>query len=131
MKYKRIINITIILLILFEILLSAYLIYEDNKKVSNICMIGNNCESVRDSSYGQIWGIKLPYYALFAFIILLLCYPFYKRIFFIGTVIGGLAALYLIIIQLFILKQICSLCMIVDITMILLLSLAIANRYLK
>ncbi len=118
MDYKSII---IIALILFEIGMCSYLIYKDLKGTPNVCMIGHSCDSVQSSIYGSIFGIKLSYIAVFAFISLLLSFLFYKPIFAIGTYLGAAAAVVLIAIQLFVLKEICSNCMIIDGTMILIL----------
>ena len=121
MKTKNILNYIIIFLLIFEILLSLYLITKDlNKKQDqNICIIGKGCDIVQQSVYGQVFGIKLPFLAIFAFIILLILYFYNKKIFYFGIFLGTLFSLYLITVQLFILKHICSNCMIVDIIMIL------------
>lgn len=128
MRYNKTINILIISLIILELIFSVYLIYEEKTKVSNICIIGTSCESVRESSYGEIFGIKLFYISIVAFLILLLTYIYNKKIFLIECLIGSIFSLYLIFVQLFVLKQICSSCMIIDLIMIVILILGVINR---
>jgi uncharacterized membrane protein len=118
MNSKKILFIILIVLMVFEILISSYLIYEDKTKpVASVCIMGSSCESVQTSVYGKIFGIKLPYYALGAFSLLLLLFFISKKLYYAGTITGSLCSLYLIVIQLFVLKQICSTCMLIDITM--------------
>ncbi len=123
------ISILIILLIVLEITMSIYLIVESSKpKVTNVCTLGGSCNSVQTSPYGKIFGIKLPYLSLVAFIILLALFFISKKLFLAGAIAGGLFSLYLIIVQLLILKQICPNCMIVDTTMII---IAVLSFFVK
>ena len=124
MTYKKIIAA----LIIFEIIFSAWLIYEDSKK-QNVCFIGKTCDIVQSSDYGQIFGIKLPYLAIFAFTGLLILLYAKENWFMIATAIGALVSVYLIIVQLFILKQICTNCTIVDVTMLVIFGLSLKNYY--
>ena len=118
----------ILALIVLEIFMSIYLIYENSKpKNTNVCIVGKGCSSVQNSTYGTIGGIKLQYISIFAFIALLAMFFISQRLFLAGTIFGGLFSLYLITIQLFVLNQICSNCMMVDVTMIAITVLSIIN----
>ena len=107
------------ILIVINLLLSAYLAYEQTKK-SNICLIGSTCDAVWSSSYAYVLGIPLPWFGVFAFAVVLIFSLFrsrniwLERFYILSVGAGGLIALYLIIVQLLILKLICSTCMIID-----------------
>ncbi len=131
-KLKKALNIVIIFFIVLEIALSLYLILNSSKPV-DVCIIGKSCDAVQSSIYGSILGIKVAYIAILAFILLLSFKFIHKKIFLFATCIGALIALYFISIQLFVLKQICSTCLIIDsimvgILLLVLLELFIAKR---
>jgi uncharacterized membrane protein len=132
MKNIKILGIVLIALILFEIVFSGFMSYKDLKKKPNVCILGSSCDSVQNSSYGQIFGIKLPFIAIFAFILLLAVYFISPKLFLIGSSFGALGSAYLISIQFFVLKEICTNCMIIDAAMLLIFFLSILNfRYRK
>ena len=122
METKKILSVVLIILILFEVVMSGYMVYEDQKKSnSDVCFVGSDCGSVQSSSYGSLFGIQLPYYAIVAFLALLLSFLFMKKVYYIGVLVGTLISIFLISVQLFVLKMVCSNCMIVDSAMILIL----------
>jgi len=128
---KIIIGSIIILLILIQISLCGWLIYKDLKGSTNVCVIGETCSLVQDSIYGQVFGIKLPFYAIFAFTILLIIYFVNSKLFVAATSIGIITSAYLTIVQFFILKEICSTCMIVHVIMLLIFIMSIINLILN
>ena len=107
----------IVFLILFEMGMCIWIIHQESNQ-ANVCVIGRSCEEVQNTKYGSILGIKLPMIGLVAFIFLGLSL-FNKKLFLILSSGGSIFSVYLIFIQLFILKQICSSCSIIDVTMLL------------
>lgn len=110
MKYKKI----ILVLVVLELLMAAWLAYQDLTAKTNVCLIGKSCDYVQSSAYSQIFGIKLPYIAIFAFAGLLVLYFAKEKWFLAAAGFGALISVYLLIVQFFILKQICTNCTIVD-----------------
>ena len=121
---RKILLMLIILLIIF----AGINFYLSN---SGTCIIGdsNSCANVQNSEYGEILGIKVSLIGIIAFIFLFIVFVgavkygkyrdnFYE-IFLISVVIGCLASVYFISLQLFILKATCVNCMIIDSTMLL------------
>lgn len=116
-RLKKALSIIIILFIILEIGLSIYLIINSLKPV-DVCIIGESCSSVQNSIYGSILGVKVSYLAILAFVLLLSFKFIHKKIFILAGFIGALIALYFISIQLFVLKEICSTCFIIDSIMV-------------
>ncbi|MFA5857180.1 MAG: vitamin K epoxide reductase family protein [Candidatus Pacearchaeota archaeon] len=121
---EKIIGKILISLIIIEIIFSLYLLYVGVTNETQICVKGESCSEVQNSSYGELFGIQLPYYSLVCFVALILIYFWNKKLFLIGTLLGGLFAIYLIFVQLFVLKKICTTCMMVDIIMLLITTLS-------
>jgi len=129
-KYTKALGIVIFFLIIFEIMMCVILIYKDLNG-TGICLVGNNCNQVQETKYGSIMGIKLGYIALIAFVALIAIYPLKKSRYFLTAVgLGFLFAIFLILVQIFILNQICTSCMIIDFVMILIFILAFVGRYI-
>lgn len=120
-------------LIVLAILASGYLAYVNRIGADEgICIVGNDgengCADVQDSKYGSLLGIKVCHLGLFAFGLLFLVYMGasmvnkYRRNFyrlFLGiSFIGALLAVYFLFVQFFILKTICSTCIIIDLAAI-------------
>lgn len=122
----RWLNIAIIMLIIVEIMLNGWLIYQDSRIIPfnelPICTT-SSCENVQNTEYGTIFGIKLSYYAIVAFLVLPWAYFWNKKGFFYLSLIGGLVALYFISIQAFVLKQFCTICLFIDGIMIVIFAL--------
>ena len=126
---KKILWAICFLLIIFELGLAVYLTYESNT-FGNLCVAGKGCDLVQNSSYAYLFGIKLAYIAIVAFVFLLITFFFSKKIFALVSIIGSLFAIYFISIQLFVLKHICSTCILIDSTMIVISILAIVYYFL-
>ncbi len=125
-------NAIILFLILLMIALSAYAYYEDLTDIG-ICIIGEGCSEVRHSVYSIIplLNIKVSLFGLISSAILFLVFinknksKFLKKTFPILTFIGALFAIYFIYTQLFLIKAICSTCILIDITMLIIAALVL------
>lgn len=119
----------VLLLIITEIFLSAFIIYEDYSGTYK-CITGD-CKEVQNSEYGQIFGIKVSVIGLTSFVALLGLWLLshkntkMQKLFLTATAIGALGAIYFISVQLFILKKICSNCIAIDITIIIIAILSL------
>src|SRR3989339_475422 len=118
MNLNKSLKLVILLLIIVEILFSGWLVYK-NLTTADVCIIGDSCNGVQNSDFGEIFGIKLSYLGLFAFIALLIVFFLKKRLFLVATSIGTAVAVYLMVVQLFVLKKVCVNCIIIDGIMIL------------
>lgn len=107
-------------LIILNILISVSLVYSGFTG-DTICLTGKSCENVQGSIYGNILGIKLSWIGLAAFLILFASFYFSSKnkrnlnIYLSIASLGALCSIVLISIQLFVLHELCSTCMIVDI----------------
>jgi uncharacterized membrane protein len=119
-KYREIIAI----LIFIEILLCMFMIYSKDNNV-NYCTPGSNCESIQNTIYGNILGIPLVWIGFSAFVFLLILFylqdhhKYLKTLYLLSIALGATYALFLILIQAFILKQFCTICMLIDPIMLL------------
>jgi uncharacterized membrane protein len=122
-KYDIILGI----LIIFNILFCLYLAINEN----TFCINGNSCDNVKNSIYGSILGIPVIWIGVIAFSILFVLFILARYdkdsywIFFTATIIGAIGAIYFLIIQFFILKQVCSTCLVTDILAIIMLGIVI------
>jgi len=122
-------NIFLILILIFSIvaLISSIMIVIQNKNdstvLNQICSItGYGCESVQNSVYGTIFGVKMVWFGVIAFILLILLLIFelitrnliVAKLIFVASIIAGIFGLYLIYLQAFVLNQYCTYCLIID-----------------
>ncbi len=120
----------ILILILVEIFMSSFIIYTSNK-TTDFCLTGENCKLVQNSEYSYFLGIKLSYLGLLSSLILIITFylteknKIKSRYFIALTIIGSLFALYFIYLQFFIIKAICSNCLIFDIGMLIIATLSL------
>lgn len=118
------------LLIIFEIVLSAYIGFSSQKD-SFLCTIGSSCDTVQNSIYGTLFGIKLAWFGVACFSILFILFLIARVnrkmywMFFLASAIGALLAIYFIMLQVFVLKQICKECVLIDGVAILMLIIVI------
>jgi uncharacterized membrane protein len=123
MKNKnQILKIAVILLILIEIGLSVWLIQKQGQE-ADVCIVGHSCQQVQATKYGSLFGIKLSVIGLTSFIILGISFFINRKLFLILSSIGALFSIYLVVIQLLILNQTCSSCIVIDSLMILIAGL--------
>jgi len=127
MDKKKVLSVLILGLILFELGMSISLAYENWQRSEVLCVIGESCTSVQESIYGEILGIKVSYMAVVAFLGLLVIYFVNSKLFLYGTAAGVIASLYFIALQIFVLKEICTSCMFIDGTMIVIFVLTLLN----
>jgi len=123
MVKNKILAAIIIMLIIIELILCSYILYKELSP-NKTCSSGESCNDVQESVYGNVIGIKWPYIGLVSFAILLIFFFANIKLFKIAAVIGGCISLYLVFIQLFIIKEICINCMEVHIVMFLILILS-------
>ena len=121
MKYK-------ILLIIFLIsLLSSIILLSTNHGNSNFCKPDGSCSSVQNSKYAYFFGISNSIYGIiiFAFLSLITFMEIIKPtqikrlLIDSGAIIGFFIALYFIYLQMFILKEFCKYCLVIDFEMVL------------
>ncbi|MBS3077627.1 hypothetical protein J4233_05130 [Candidatus Pacearchaeota archaeon] len=113
----------LVLLTVIEVVLIGFSSYKTATSTEGFCVVGQangGCDSVQSSVYSAFLGVKLSYMGLFSFLVLLVVLIRdirKKRIsdLFVGfALVGFLFSSYLIYIQLFVLKQICTTCMMAD-----------------
>jgi uncharacterized membrane protein len=140
MKLKKSRLITFILLLLI-IVLSGIMSF-NTLYGSEFCLVNDgdkeSCSNVQSSEFGEILGIKVAYLGLLASIVLSTLFYFsntpnrykkdLKEIFLLATFLGALLAVYFISVQIFILKQICSTCMVIDTSIILIFLMTYISR---
>lgn len=122
------------ILITAEIILSGYLAYTSLYGIDAVCLTGENCKIVQNSQYSQILGIPLSIIGTLSFIALIIVYSLvYKgkinyNWFLAACIFGTLDALYFLYLQLFVIKALCSNCLIIDFGMIIILIIALINK---
>lgn len=132
MEYRK--GLTFILIIA-SVIMCGYLVLTSAPQDTTLCVTGG-CDTVKNSEYGQIAGIPLAHLGLTSFLFLLLVFLLdYKKIipkflFLKICLVGSALAIYFIYIQIYVLKAICSNCMFVDISMLIITGIAIFD-YLK
>lgn len=120
-------------LILAEVLLAAYQVYLDFNH-PNYCLLGQGCETVKNSVYGSILGVKVSVIGLVAFLGLLAIFIFMDshmhmpKLFLLANVIGFVMAAYFLYLQFFVLKAVCSFCLFSDGLMLVIAPLSIVNH---
>lgn len=128
-KLRSIILVLLLFLTIFTIYLAISELFGQT-----VCITGAegdhaDCSTVQSSQYGKILGIKVTYLGTIGVILLLVFFllsssnskfkqNFYE-VYLLGTIAGFLGAIYFISLQFFVLKTLCSSCLVVDSTIIL------------
>jgi uncharacterized membrane protein len=111
-----------------------YISWKKKKKQKLVCVLGSDCNKVINSSYASLFGVDntkmgMIYYALLFFFVLMLPFtslPFIVTLgLFFMSVAAALTSVYLLVIQLFVLKEQCDYCLVaalINILLFLLLS---------
>ncbi|HIH52392.1 MAG TPA: vitamin K epoxide reductase family protein [Nanoarchaeota archaeon] len=94
---------------------------------SQICGVRSGCEAVQNSPYKNTFGIDNGYLGIIAFFILLsltishLRTPkrYKKILIFAGVLTGSIIAFFFICLQIFVIKALCTYCLVIDIGIIL------------
>ncbi len=123
-------------LVFLELVLTGYLSYGNLNSLSGFCVVGdtNNCDNVQNSIYGNIFGVKLSYLGFVSFLVLSSVFVRDLRRRRVSGLFRGLAfagavfAFYLIYVQIFILGEICTTCMVADGTAILIFLTSFVGR---
>ena len=127
-------NIFYIFVAVINIVVSLFIIFSGHEViVGDQCLIGGSCFDVQNSTYGFIFGIPVVYIGLVGFV-LILGFSFikkYEKILNLLILIGGIVATWLISVQIFILKQICKYCVVVDSLMVIALITMLYFYYKK
>jgi uncharacterized membrane protein len=129
-------------------LIASVLIQIENitqsQTLNNVCTAtGSSCNSVQNTEYGKILGVKIADIGLFAFMLFTLLVlhqitrPKFKHkkcfdnLMTAGAIIAGLFGIYLISLQVFVINQYCTYCLIIDFSSIILMLLVIIYRFRK
>jgi uncharacterized membrane protein len=114
-----------ILLLIFSLIgFSFSLFLYLNKPDSSFCTFGG-CNSILTSKFSKTLGIDNSILGIFYFLLVgILAYLNKEKILKIVSILGALFALYLIFVMLFILKEICYYCLIVDLSAIIIFVLS-------
>ncbi len=130
------------LLVLTVISLAASLILSF-APASEACAIGEinegGCLGVKSSNYNYTLGLQNSYYGIAIFIILtLMIYSQLKnpaktkeKYINIAITIGAIIAIYFLLLQMFVIKDFCQYCLIVDFSLLISLGIIIADKKLK
>lgn len=125
MKYK-------IFLLIFAIgLISSIVLYSNS--LTGICNPGKGCDVVNSSVYGSTFGISNSLYGIliFSFMIALtlfhIKYPtkHARKILHVAIIIGSAIAIYFLYLQAFVIKALCSFCLVIDLGLLVALYLMI------
>jgi len=140
-KLGKLTAVLLLFLTVFTIYLSISEISGQTACIVNTDDAHANCLTVQNSKYGSIAGVKITYLGTLAIAVLFLLFllsnsknkfkqNFYE-IYIVGTVVGTLSALYFLSVQFFVLKIVCSSCITVDSTLILISVLSWMNIKIK
>jgi uncharacterized membrane protein len=103
---------------------AVYLTTEDYLNQSVICILTSGCQNVLTSQYSQIFGVPLALFGVIYYLIIIFCSLSYltnrnnlaNYLLNYFTSVGFLVSLYLVYLQLFVIKAICFYCMISALT---------------
>ena len=124
-------SISLAVLILLALALSTYS-YLETSSNSTICLLGSTCDIVKNSTYGNIFGISVSLFGVFSFVFFFFLFLFrhkhhlIKKSLAFASIIGAVFSLYFIYLQLFVLKAICTTCITIDGLMLLIFVLVFA-----
>ena len=133
MNSPRVYTGILLILILLELIFSVFLAL-NSQQDAVFCGFESSCYSVQNSPYGSILGIKVTWFGVIAFTLLLASYilalfrNYYYRVFIALCLLGALFSIYFLFVQFFILKHLCSNCIIIDLTMLLIFYIAVTKK---
>ena len=130
MKYK---HQTILFLILISLISSIILSVQP---MTDVCGQDESCQIVQNSDYSSLLGIKLNYYGVIIFSVLLILtfshiikpHKHKEKIIKISIIVGSVIAIFLLYVQQFQLKAHCKFCIVIDISLIICLILILKNE---
>ncbi len=121
----------ILFFIFINILISFYLCLVDLKNQNVLCTPGNRCDYVLKSEYSKIKGIPISLIGFIYFIFLFMLItisnlnPALLNLALIFSSFSFIFSLYLIYLQIYIIKALCPYCLVVDVSSILIFFLLI------
>ena len=118
LKYN-ILFVLFLVALLFSVILSFF-------PTPAICSLNGGCDVVHDSPYNYTFGIQNSYFGIPIFLVLTFLafsqikHPTKTKRKWInrGVLLGGLVAVYFLVIQAFVLKSYCHYCLVVDISIL-------------
>ncbi|MGV8169023.1 MAG: vitamin K epoxide reductase family protein [Candidatus Nanoarchaeia archaeon] len=123
-------------------LITSILIAVENtnhsEALNQVCTAtGSDCGAVQNSSYGKILGIKMVWWGIGAFTILslLIIFQFIENkkntewLIFSAGLIAGIAGIYLISLQAFVINSYCIYCLIIDASSIIIMILVFFYKF--
>ena len=121
---KNIKKILLLILLLIALVSSAILSF---KPLSEICNVEEGCDLVQNSSYAYTFGIKNSFFGvgIFGFLSILALIQIFRHsgkmeeFLKFSLILGSAAAIYFLILQIFVLKAYCKYCIVVDLSVIL------------
>ncbi|MBS3140988.1 vitamin K epoxide reductase family protein [Candidatus Woesearchaeota archaeon] len=130
MKFNKYYFYTLIVVI--NIILSLIVLLNTEKVVNpEQCFINGGCIQVQNSIYSSIFGIPLVYLGIIGFSFILLGILFNKKAVDYLILIGGLFSIWLIYVQVFVLRTICKYCITIDILTIIMMAVVIRFFFWK
>ncbi len=132
MKY-----LIILVLSLLGFFLAGYINLKTERKEKLVCVIGNDCNKVIKSKYGKTFGMDNTFLGMIYYLVVLilaldvLIFPWivsvglFYWVFFLITLGAALFSVYLTIIQLFVIKELCEYCLLTALNTILIFVLFI------
>ncbi|GBD34810.1 Vitamin K epoxide reductase [bacterium HR35] len=119
----------IFILGLLGFLVSSYLFYIGIKNNSPFCFPDSSCDFVLKSKYSKFLGLPVALWGVFYFggVLILNFFEKFKVLLKIVSSLGLIFALYLIYLQVFVLKSFCLYCLLADTSAILILILSLVK----
>ena len=118
----RALRIGLLVVTLAGIGVAAYLTYVHYKPAALICSTGGGCETVQHSKYAVIAGLPVALFGLIAwvaaFLLVLWASELARMMLVALALIMGGFAVYLVVLQLFVIDAVCTWCMINDVVLI-------------
>lgn len=116
-------NFIVIVLAVVGLVISLYIRHKKSKNEKLVCVIGDDCDKVIRSEYAKTFGVDniilgILYYIFLIGVFLIdgfygfLGISFYWNILLFVTGLAGLTSLYLVYIQIFVLKEWCEYCLV-------------------
>ena len=101
---------------------AAYLTYVHYKPAALVCSTGGGCETVQQSKYAVVAGVPIAIFGLVAwaaaFLLVLWATELARMLLVALALIMGAFAVYLVVLQLFVIDAVCTWCMINDVVLV-------------
>jgi uncharacterized membrane protein len=101
---------------------ASYLTYVHYEPAALICSTGGGCETVQQSKYAVVAGVPIAIFGLVAwvasFLLVLWASELARMLLVALALIMGAFAIYLVVLQLFVIDEVCTWCMINDVVLV-------------